>query len=294
MRLVFIHGINQQGKDADELRQVWINDLEKGMGSPGVLSGVDVCLPFYGDTLFNLANSDSGGAIAQGSDTDEDRLLAEFLAEGLSEYADVDSISAAAIREEQERSSAQSDEVAAVAQGFPMSRRLNAIVSLLEEISPFRGTLALRLLDQAYAYLSKPNVGSAVDEKVLPELEDGPIVLVTHSLGTVVGFKLLRALAQADNPVEVPLFVTLGSPLTLAAVQRALGPSFTTPTGVEQWINLRDPDDFISLNRNLGSPLFSPEIDNHVFENPGDDAHAIPGYLSSAMIATSIKNALGV
>ena len=252
-------------------------------------------MPFYGDILFDLANSKPSGAIAQGASADEDRALAEFLAEGLNEQADEAGINAAAIRDEQERLVAESPEIEAVAQGFPLSRRINAIVGLLEKISPFRGDLALRLLDQAYAYLKKPHVGPAIDAKVLPELEGGPMVLVTHSLGTVVSFKLLRALVQAGRPADVPLYVTLGSPLTLSTVQRALGPSFATPAGVGRWINSRDPDDFISLDRDLGAPLFSGDIENIAdFENPGKDAHAIPGYLSHPPVANAIAQALGV
>jgi pimeloyl-ACP methyl ester carboxylesterase len=56
-----------------------------------------------------------------------------------------------------------------------------------------------------------------VDAKVRPALEAGPCIVVAHSLGTVVAFKLLRAHTQ-----DVPLFVTLGSPLGLTSVQSAL------------------------------------------------------------------------
>jgi len=295
LRLILVHGINQQNKDPDALRRTWIADLEKGLGRPGALAGVDVAMPFYGDILFELAKTKRSGAIAQGPSADNDRALAEFLAEGLDEQATGAGISAAAIRDEQERLAAEADAVEAVAQGFPMSRRINAIVGALEKISPFRGDLALRLLDQAYAYLKKPNVGPAIDAKVRPELSRGPLVLVTHSLGTIVSFKLLRELGEQGSPADVPLYVTCGSPLTLSTVQRALGPSFATPANVSRWINVRDPDDFIALNRDLGRPLFSDTIENIAeFENPGQDAHSVPGYLSHPPVAKAIATALGI
>ena len=237
----------------------------------------------------------ASGAIAQGTSADDDRSLAEFLAEGLSEQAAALGISNAEITTEQERVSAATGVGIAVDQGFPMSRRINALVSLIERLSPCRGDLAVRLLDQAYAYLRKPQASLAVDTLVRPALDAGPMVLVTHSLGTVVSFKLLRRLATSGTPVQVPLYVTLGSPLTLATVQRALGPSFATPTGIRRWINARDPDDLISLNRGLGAPLFSTSIENIAdFENPGADAHAIPGYLAHPPVANAIAAALGV
>jgi hypothetical protein len=121
------------------------------------------------------------------------------------------------------------------------------------------------------------------------------MVLVTHLLGTVVGFKLLRTLAEAGSPTDVPLYVALGSPLTLPTVQRALGPSLATPAGVGRWINSVDPDDFISLDRRLGLPLFSGIIENiGDFESSGKDAHAILGYLSHPPVARAVAEALGV
>jgi hypothetical protein len=295
MRLVLVHGINQQGKDPAALRRTWIQDLERGLSHPGAFAGVEVAMPFYGDVLFERSNAKPGGAIAQGESAGEDQALAEFLSEGLEEQAEAEKIGAAEIREEQDRLAVEEKALEAVEQGFPMSRRINALVSLLEKLSPLRGDLALRLLDQAHAYLKKPGVATAVDDLVRPALEGGPVVLVTHSLGTVVSFKLLRELALAGTPVDVPLYVTVGTPLTLSTVQRALGPSFKTPSHVGTWINLRDPDDFISLNRDLGAPRFSAAIKNiGDFENPGNDAHAIPGYLSNRAVAQAVASALGV
>ncbi len=295
MRLVLLHGINQQSKDPIKLKQHWIDDIEEGLAQPGALSHIDVSMPYYGDILFDLANRKASGAIAQGAEPGADRAFAEFLVEGLEEQAELEQISRSDIREEQERQTSEAGHFTAVEQGFPMDRRINAIVSLLEKISPFRGDIAVRLLDQAYAYLKQPQATSAVDTKVLPQLESGPMVLVAHSLGTVVSFKLLRALNQSDRTVTVPLYVTVGSPLTLSTVQRGLGPSFETPDSVRRWINLRDPDDFITLNRSLSAPLFSESIENlSDFNNPGKDAHAIPGYLSHPPVAHAIADALNL
>jgi hypothetical protein len=285
MRLVLVHGINQQRKNPDAL----------GLGRPGALADVPVSMPFYGDALFEAAKSGAAGAIAQGASPEDDRSLAQFLSEGLDEQAAALGISPAEITTEQERVSSEAGMGIAVDQGFPMSRRINALVSLIERLSPFRGDLAVRLLDQAHAYLKKLRATVAVDALVRPHLEGGPMVLVTHSLGTVVSFKLLRLLAAAGHPVRVPLYVTLGSPLTLSTVRRALGPSFATPAGIDRWINSRDPDDVVSLNRDLAAPPFSPNIENIAdFENPGADAHAIPGYLSHPPVAQAIARALGL
>lgn len=294
MRLVLVHGIHQDGKDPDALKAEWIEDLEKGMGRPGALAGVQVDMPFYGDILVQAMARGPSGAIAQGSSAADDNELAAFLAAGLAEQAEASGISRGAITAEQ-ASAAAGAPVVAVEQGFPMSRRINAIVSLLEKISPFRGDLAVRLLAQAHHYLRKPHVAAAVDACVKPALAGNQMVLITHSLGTVVSFKLLREFAAAGRPASVPLFATCGSPLPLATVQGALGPPFGVPVGVGHWINLRDPDDVISLDRGLEPPLFPGPIENRRdFDNEGNDAHAIPGYLRDQKLAQAVADVLGL
>ncbi len=193
MRLIFLHGIHQNGRDPAAMTREWIADLEVGLGRPGALSTVDVVLPFYGDALVAAAQLRSG-AIAQGGGADADRELARFLADGLEEQAAGAGVPRAEIAAEQEAAAASGD---VVPQGFPMDRRINAIVNILERISPLRGDLALRLLGQAHAYLRKPHVRRAVNDLVRPALAGGPMVLVTHSLGTIVGFALLREAARA-------------------------------------------------------------------------------------------------
>jgi hypothetical protein len=290
VRLVLVHGIHQEGKDPDALKRAWIADLEAGIGRKGALDGVTVEMPFYGDRLVGAMARGPTGAIAQGAGGADDREMADFLAEGLAEQAADAGIRGSEIAAEQARAGAEGAPVA-VEQGFPMSRRINAIVSLLEKVSPKRGDWAVMLLGQAYQYLRKPHVAAAVDDVVRPALAGGPIVLVTHSLGTVVSFKLLREIGGGD----VALYATCGSPLTLSTVQRALGPPFGVPAGVKRWVNLRDPDDFISLDRGLEPPLFPGPVENRRdFENPGDDAHAIPGYLSDPGLAKAVAAALGV
>jgi pimeloyl-ACP methyl ester carboxylesterase len=295
MRLIFVHGINQQGKSSEGLRDVWVADLEKGLGRPGALSGVEIAQPFYGDTLFQLAGTRPTGAIAQGASAAEDQELAQFLAEGLQEQAEAAGITGAEIRDEQEELAERGDAAVAVEQGFPMNRRINAIVGLLEKVSPLRGDLALRMLDQAHAYLKKVHVRQGVDAIVKPVLEKGPAVVVAHSLGTVVTFRLLRELAAAGKPVEVPLYVTVGSPLPIDAVRRAVGAPYSRPEGVKHWLNARDPDDFITLNRALDLPLFAGGIENIAdVDNRGKDPHAIPGYLADSRVAKAIGDALGL
>jgi len=290
MRLLLVHGISQEGKSEAKIEAEWIAPLERGLNRTGASKGLDVRAPFYGDRLAKLTNRRGAEAIAQGLESQQDMNEAMFIAAALSEQAQAAGVSARAIATE-ERTQASG----AVEQGFPMDRRINAIVRVLEKISPLHGDLVMGLLQQAYAYLKRPSVGSEIDAIVRPVLDTGPAVIVGHSLGTVVTFKLLRQLALENRSVRVPLFITVGSPLTLMAVQAALGPAFNVPSGVERWLNAVDPDDFIALGRGLDKGSFADGIENILdIRNIPSNPHSIEGYLSDPRVAAPIGAACGI
>ena len=127
MRLVFVHGINQEGKNPEQLKLIWKEDLEKGIGRPGALDNIEIVMPYYGELLADLTNAKADGVIAQGPDYGLNQELSIFLSEGLEEMAKEEGISSGDISMEQQRTTAETPTV--VEEGFPMSRRINAIVS---------------------------------------------------------------------------------------------------------------------------------------------------------------------
>lgn len=167
-----------------------------------------------------------------------------------------------------------------------MDRRINAVLRVIERLSPLHGDVCMSLLKQAYAYLKRPGVDNLVDAIVRPALDAGPAVVVAHSLGTVVTFKLLRQLALEKRPIRVPLLVTLGSPLPLMAVQAALGPAFVIPSGVGRWLNAVNPDDLIALGRGLDASDFTTGIENLLdIHNVPGNPHSIKGYIGDKRVA---------
>jgi len=56
MRLIFVHGIAQQGKDPDQLKQLWYEVLQDNLQLAGTAlpADVEIGFPFYGDVLFDL------------------------------------------------------------------------------------------------------------------------------------------------------------------------------------------------------------------------------------------------
>jgi hypothetical protein len=289
MRLVLVHGINQEGKSEDLIKAEWLHALEAGLGQSGAIRGLDVRAPFYGDTLAQASGPRFTGVVAQGQSADADEMT--FLAAGLSEQAQAAGAGARAIAAE-ERALAEQAGAAVAAQGFPMDRRLNAILRVIERLSPLHGEVCMSLLKQAYAYLKRPGVNSVVDAIVRLVLDAGPAVVVGHSLGTVVTFKLLRQLALEGRALRVPLYVTLGSPLPLMAVQAALGPAFLVPSGVDRWVNAVDPDDLIALGRGLDATNFTAGIQNLLdISNVPHEPHSIQGYIGDKRISQAILDA---
>ncbi|BAM92700.1 hypothetical protein S58_67330 [Bradyrhizobium oligotrophicum S58] len=280
MRLVLVHGINQEGKSEQIIKEEWLGALEQALGRPGRFDRASVRAPFYGDDLARLTDGGTlGQAIAQGvAEDDEERA---FITAGLQQMALDAGLTDDQISTQQ-----------TVEQGFPHDRRFIAIVRLLEGLSPFHGEIALRVLKQAYTYLKQPHATAAVDAIVEPVLREGPCVVVAHSLGTVVTFKLLRKLAAETSPVHVPLFLTIGSPLAIVAVQTALKKPRAVPGGVARWFNGLDPNDFVTLGRALTAETFAAGIDNRTDIDNGDDPHASQRYLKDSAVSAAVDAAV--
>lgn len=289
MKLVLIHGINQQDRQADELKAQWMSWLQAAMPDPAVLSRAMITMPFYG-TILDQLTQDAGRsfAVAQGAEGPNTDELA-FIASAMNEAASAAGISARDIALEQ-----RSDSAGVIEQGGVVSRQVNALARLLERWSPAHGKLLLPLVRQAYAYLRKPGVAPAIDAMVMPLLETGPTVIVSHSLGTVVSFKLLRALAQVGRPLNCPLYVTLGSPMGLQAVSAALGVPFQIPPGVARWVNAVEPGDKVTLGKALDASTFCSGIENimDIDNDSGGSLHDVRGYLSDRRIAARVEMAL--
>jgi hypothetical protein len=292
MKLVMVHGIAQEDRDRESLTAEWTAGLSSAMPDPRVLDSASIVLPFYGKALDELTRGTGiGEVIEQGPGEADDAELA-FVSAAMEDVARAEHLSARDIALEQRTDSTAPSE--AIEQSWLMNRKINAIARLLEKVSPAHGRWVLPLVRQAYAYLRKPGVAPAVDAIVSPELQSGPMVVVAHSLGTVVCFKLLRAMAQAGRPADCQLFVTLGSPLALSSVTAALGAPLQVPPGVARWVNAVDEDDSVTLGKPLDASTFCAGIENIMdIENPSDDSpHDALGYLNQRRIAAPVEMAL--
>jgi hypothetical protein len=289
MRLVLVHGINQQGKSSQQIRDDWMGYLGTVYAGQGVnpLARVSRCdAAFYGDKLDQLSEASvSSRAIALGAEETTDDL-AEFSLQALNEMA----LKLGATKAELESEFAQTF----VAQGSGLNKKwIKAIVRVIERASPGHGVFALRLLTQAHAYIRNKNVHDEVNNLVRPLFEDDePLIIVSHSLGTVISYSLLREFSDLSRPRQSPLFLTLGSPLGIDSVRRGFAKPRIRPRWVRRWVNASDPNDFVALRPELSIEDYGEGVENYINVNNGKDSHAAAGYLTDTWVAGVIEAAI--
>jgi hypothetical protein len=156
------------------------------------------------------------------------------------------------------------------------------------------------LTDVAY-YLDVEEIRRLVLDIVVDDVrkaadEHGTVVVVAHSLGSIVGYDLFDALGGG---VDVSLLVTSGSPLGLPVVQRNLLPRRSRDDmrpapqlqgAAVPWLNAFDVRDFVALVHPLGKFYAAPVRDERTFN--ASDPHSIQDYLSDPDVAGPIGRAL--
>lgn len=285
--LVFVHGRAQHGKDALALKQEWILSLKAGLAKSGLALPIgedEIRFPYYGDTLDQMVKGASaedavdivvrGVPLSLGEEAFFKAYLGELKEAGL-------------IPEEALR-------------GLPVERGplnwgwVQAILSVLDKSVPFASAAGVALFtNDVFQYLHRKELRTEMDDGVRSAFVPGSeAVVVSHSLGTVVAYNVLKN----DPPradLKVPLFVTLGSPLAISAVKAKLQP-VSHPATVGHWFNAMDERDVVSLYP-LTSEHFAvfPPIENlTTVENFTENRHGISGYLSDKDVARRIHAAL--
>lgn len=294
MKVVMIHGIAQEAFTEKELLSTWSELVDKA--APGLLHGADVQMAYYGKELDSWTTRGVSAAVDMGikagafDPTNTDEL--NFILRALEQTAAAHNVSDEAI-DEQIAVAGSVKGAEGVAMGTWFGRRLVGLVRALEAISPLKGALALQVIKQAYTYLANDKARKAVDDLVKPRLSGDKLVIVSHSLGTVVAFRLLREMAAAQKLPTIPLLITLGSPLGLDAVKAKLGPPRLKPPLVQRWVNFYDPADFVALGKYLDRDNFASGIENvGDVNNTTSNAHGIIGYLPDTRVIQALKSAL--
>ncbi|MCP4954659.1 MAG: lipase family protein [Photobacterium aquimaris] len=158
------------------------------------------------------------------------------------------------------------------------------------------------LLPDIHHYFHDSSYQKAVEQpliKLLNQYKHRPIILLSHSMGTVIAYNVLHQLSRQTTPPQICTWFTFGSPLGLTSVKGFLPqitqqPSvkkLTTPDCVtEQWINVSDKRDIVCIDHDLSDDYLAnlhqikPQDCYITNEYPGN-VHKSYGYLWSHVIA---------
>jgi hypothetical protein len=290
-KLVFVHGRAQENKDPVALRKSWIHSLKSGLAKSNLslpVAEADIRLPYYGDELAKMAN---GADTAEKADVlyrgaPGNQMERNFKEQMLEEFR-----RKANITEEQLRS-VSNDEV--IRRGPQHWEWVQSILKAFDRYVPGMsdGTIAL-LTNDVYCYLKNIVISEKIDDIVLNEIDPAEeTVLVSHSLGTVVAYGILRRNGEPGK-WKIPQFVTVGSPLAVTAIRDSFMP-LKHPSCVGQWFNAMDDRDVVALYPLDGTHFgIAPPIENKTdVVNFTDNRHGIEGYLSDKVVAQRIHAAL--
>lgn len=285
--LVCIHGRGQYGKDPAELRRKWAAGLNFGLTAAGrkPVNPDKLVLPFYGDLLEakRLQALQSGASIdLESANAIRDQHISPLMPE---KVAEVESDLLKDMADQAGGTEFDSEGFPERLLKIPGARRLLQLIADRTDVD--QEVIEAYLTDVAVYYRFARNEVLDVVRAGLPGGPE-PIVLLGHSLGSVVAHDLLQDSTIRDRTI---LFVTAGSPLGLQACFKNLLAGGPVHPKVRAWASTFDPDDFVALGHPIASVYGQPLEDLRV-DNPPNKAHSIEQYLSHDRVANRIGDAL--
>jgi len=290
-QLVFIHGRAQEHKDAAELKMQWIAAFREGLEKNGLsmpISEDAIRFPYYGETLHGLVSGlppeKVAEVIVKGDNADDEERT--FMRAVIQEVQQRAGISDAMLAE-----AAGAD---VIAKGPLNWEWLQGVLKAIDRFVPGASGASIAIAtNDVYQYLYNIGIRDEIETGIRKAmLPDVPTVVVSHSLGTVVSYSLLRREGK-EIRWNVPLFVTVGSPLAITAIRKSLAPN-KHPACVGKWFNAMDERDVVALypldKENF--PL-NPAVENKTdVRNHTENRHGIAGYLNDKEVARRIYDAL--
>lgn len=296
-KVVLIHGIAQEQKSAPKLLKEWLPDLRGGLENAGctqlsrdIADGdVSVDMVFYGSLFLRSGSMGAGGEdLPEEAATIAERLADEWLTRAETRSQD-DGV-------RRDATEARKELVQAGGEGQGIMSSVRSVTAALARVSWFaKPTFAVaealvwRALRQVSLYLSNTNgVRDQTQEIVTRSVEKETVVIVGHSLGSVVAYEACHRLDH-----NLPLLVTLGSPLGLDTIvfDRLVPKPPGYPNQLQHWVNAADPDDLVAADPALGG-RFGQSVKDIPVDN-GAQPHSAAHYLSKSEVGREIGAALG-
>ncbi|MFC8284646.1 hypothetical protein [Streptomyces cyaneofuscatus] len=258
-----IHGIGQQRKSEESLRESWKIAAQQGIAaSNGSVKLRNIEVAYYA-ALFRKTTG------RLGRDGSSDTPLSPGEVNFFEEIFEDNLISDVEIRD------IQAQVLGLVAVPKNISRFL---VAVDRKFGRHAGKHLLYVLRQVYRYLTDENLSTAIRDKVAKSTSSATGTFLGHSLGSVVLYDmLLREDLKLDkwDATKQPTIVTFGSPLAWPTVRRMLGHGSQIRDVGCEWSNVFDPQDAITG----GAALSGPRTMNIGVNNGLRDPHAAVNYL---------------
>jgi hypothetical protein len=290
-QLVFVHGRSQEFKEADALKAQWVEAFRRGLAKSGLdlpIAESEIRFPYYGQTLYDLVNGVSADQAAEvivrgdAGDEEQKRFFAEVLRE-VREHA--------GITDDQLRELGDSQ---VVERGFLNWEWVQTTLKAIDRYVPGGSGASVAIAtNDVYQYLQNPGLQNVIDSGIRSAVDATvETVVVSHSLGTVTAYNLLRREGHALG-WRIPLFVTLGAPLAIKMIKQRLSP-ITHPRCATSWFNAMDERDVVALYPLDAAhfPIQPPIVNKTDVDNHTDNRHGIAGYLDDAEVARRIHEAL--
>lgn len=311
MKLVFIHGINNQRHLPSNVVWRWWGQIQRGwqmLGLPNI-SQPPTAVGYYAQRLYFATSEKTWGHPDPDNELpifDRERTFqmgedASFSADSyafgmLKEYCD-----AAGVDFPQDGELTE--------QGFVRSSGIWLIDKVQDVLwSKSSKNISRPLLRQAAVWADNRGLRDGLQNQIVNMMSGNrnahdpagnigtePLVIVSHSLGTALAYRLLMN-EELTEGASVPLFITMGSPLPVKFIRKALDEAeLYFPDFVERWINVYDTDDFVPV----GSPLKEKDLGFEGYENyqgimqEGDeDPHSVAAHLRHPEIARALHKVL--
>ena len=156
-------------------------------------------------------------------------------------------------------------------------------------------------LKDLYRYYEKENIRNELRGRLRQAIldnRDKRLMVVAHSMGSIIAYDVLRELGRIDATLSVDHFVTIGSPLGLPHVKHKImeeNPLVRTPSIVKKWSNLADRRDPVALDVHLRDDYEANYAgvrvnDDLVMNDWGDISHKSYGYLRTPEFSDLLKN----
>lgn len=295
MKILFIHGMNQQNYNAETLRQFWLQVFQTGLHRLNIdldVNALDIVLPFYGDLLskHKLNNTLDLGTFLPKS---WKNFKSPFHFKNAMSVVQEKDPCLTALPSNEDIQPQTLTQRLALTSSLAKDRALKELVIFLNHYPKLHATLIEKFLIETYLYLANPDFMNEVHDRIMHNLDPyEEYIVVSHSLGTVIAYNLIHK----NKLCRINRLITLGSPLAFKVIQERLSTPISRPSHFSgDWINFYSPDDFLTAFPLTEPPFdFHPPIENLAIQTLISNPHRIIGYLANPLVIQSILESLSI